>query len=158
MHDSPTEPNAERAPARTERDGHGRFGPGNQARRKYPKPALEDPAVQQQLAQRRDQIITQRGGHERLSAMQLGDIERYVVLEAFVTSWEHYFMKSSPISRQGRVRSGYREGYLSSLDRLMKLGALIGVERISVDVDALNMSAADYAASQTTNEEGGEQQ
>jgi hypothetical protein len=128
---------------------------GNQIKRKYPKPAIDDPQVQEQLALRRDQIIGDKGGTDRLSTMQLGDIGRYVVLEAFVQSWEHYFMKASPISRQGRVRSGYREGYLSSLDRLMKLGAQIGVERVTRDVADLTFE--EYVQQQP-HEEPDEQQ
>jgi hypothetical protein len=134
--------------------------PGNQVRRKYPKPALDDPRVQQQLAGRRDEIIEQRGGRQRLSPMQIGEIERFAVLEMFVSSWETYFMKSSPISRQGRVRSGYREGYLASLSMLMKLGASIGVSRVAHDIG--DLSAAEYAALDavqtsaiTTTDEGG---
>src|SRR4051812_29252222 len=122
------EPFPESAAQPAEQRNHGRVGPGNQLARKYPKPALDDQGVPQ-LADRRHQIIEQRGGVDRLSPMQLGAIERFVILECFVNSWESYFMKSSPISRQGRVRSGYREGYLSTLDRLMKLAAQIGVER-----------------------------
>lgn len=124
---------------------------GNQFKRKYPKPPTDDPDVQRQLAQRRDQIITDKGGRDRLSVMRLGDIGRYVVLEAFVTSWETYFMKSSPISKQGRVRSGYREGYLASLDRLMKLGSLIGVERVARDIDITDMNLHDYIAQTKSN-------
>jgi hypothetical protein len=111
------------------RDEHGRIGVGNQLARKYPKPALDDPEIRHQLAQRREEIIEQRGGRDCVAAVMLTLIDRFVVLEAFVVSWEGYFMKSSPISRQGRVRSGFTSGYLSSVAQLQRLAQQIGLER-----------------------------
>jgi hypothetical protein len=102
---------------------------GNQFTRKYPKPPTENPAVQQQLADRCEEIIEQLGGRDHLAATMITLVGRFAVLEAFVESWESYFMKSGPITRQGRVRSGYGQGYLSSLAQLQRLATLIGVER-----------------------------
>ena len=59
-----------------------------------------------------------------------GLIDRYVVLEMHVESWEQYFMRAGLMTRQGRVRSGYTGGYLASVVQLMRLAQIIGLDKM----------------------------
>ena len=110
---------------------------GGQLARKHPRVTTDDPLTRQWMRERADAIIVDRGGRENLSTLQIAAIEQFPKLERLLDSWEQYFVAQGVFTRQGRVRSGYREGYLSTLDRYLKLAALIGFERRAKAVPTL---------------------
>ena len=111
--------------------------PANQLAREFPKVDTEDPAIRQQLAEETARHIADRGGREEFSTAMIRLCERTAVAGLFVESWERFFMQAqerggagiSIFTKHGRVRSGYQQGYLATLDRYMRLAQLIGLDR-----------------------------
>jgi hypothetical protein len=131
---------AESLSGRLDRDPTtGRLLPGHQVSRKYPRlPSVDDAAVAQRVAARRDEIIDDLGGRARLAAVKLAAVERFALLEMFAASWEQYFLRSGLMTRQGRVRSGYAAGYLATVGQLIRLGQIIGLDRVPREVAPLS--------------------
>jgi hypothetical protein len=108
---------------------------GNQLARRYPKPPGDDPAVLERLAERRAEILAGLGVEAvDVGPVKLGIIERFVILEMHVESWEAYFLRQGPVTTGGRVRAGYSQGYLASLVHLTRLAAVIGIDRQAREV------------------------
>lgn len=109
-------------------DGTQRPGAPSLAR-KYPQVQTDDPAVARHLAEEAARIVEDRGGRECLSTLALKQIDRLVVLGLFVEHWEAFFLRAGIHTKHGRVRSGYVQGYLRTLDSFARLAQQIGVTR-----------------------------
>jgi hypothetical protein len=119
--------------------------------RKYPKVETSGPIVEQALRDRQAAILTDRGGPGSLTTLQQTAIARLTHVVLFIASWEDYFKRSDPYTRQGRVRTGY-QAYLATLDRWVRLAQLVGMDRREKDIslhDWLN-EATDEASDPRT--------
>ncbi len=124
-------PFSETAPESARDVATGRVLAGNQLARRHPKPpATDDLAVRARLAARTDQIVGDLGGADRVGAVRRAAVERFALLELFAEAWETHFLQSGLMTRQGRVRSGYAAGYLTTVGQLHRLAQTIGLDRV----------------------------
>lgn len=80
------------------------------------------------LAERRQAILEDLGGEEQLSTIAADTVERYVVGEAMLTWMESNLLAEGVITAKGKRRAMH-SAYLQQLDRVARLGALLGLER-----------------------------
>lgn len=80
------------------------------------------------LAERRQAILEDLGGEEQLSTIATDTVERYVVGEALLNWMESNLLAEGVITAKGKRRAMH-SAYLQQLDRVARLGALLGLER-----------------------------
>jgi hypothetical protein len=97
--------------------------------RVWPKVETDDPTVARHLAGEVERIIEDRGGRDHLSTINERLISRIAALGLFLEHWEQFFLRAGIHTKHGRVRAGFVQGYLSTLDRYTRLAQLIGVTR-----------------------------
>lgn len=82
----------------------------------------------QALAERREAIQEDLGGQEQLSTIAQDTVERYVVGEALLQWMEKNLLAEGVLTGKGKRRAMH-SAYLQQLDRVARLGALLGLER-----------------------------
>lgn len=111
----------------------GQFLPGNTAALKHGgrstalRRRIEEEASEA-LAERRQAILEDLGGEEQLSTIASDTVERYVVGEALLNWMESNLLAEGVITAKGKRRAMHA-AYLQQLDRVARLGALLGLER-----------------------------
>ena len=138
---------------RSGRDRHGRFSKGNRAALKHGRFSAavarallpEQREVLHQFAEHESALIGDLGGDCDLSTFELDMVRRYQQLHAIAE-----FNAARMLSTRAAQRREARDAFMAAIDRQLKIVALLGGPRRR-QKDALDLSAAEYAAQQTVN-------
>ncbi len=94
------------------------------------------PEIRQALNAFRDQLISDQGGEEELTAARAGLIDRLVSAQAVLVLLESDLAARGMLTPRGRLRTTYG-AWLSALDRFQRLTKDLGLERRAVKVPTI---------------------
>jgi hypothetical protein len=126
------------------RDSRGRFTRGNRGALKsgqYSRAIAtaelpEQSEVRAILAEREAAIVTDLGGREALSTMQVDLVRDYQTLHCIASYLESRIVREGPITAKGRTRAAVAV-LLSIVDRKMRVAQLLGITRAARPVESL---------------------
>ena len=130
-----------RLTVRPNRDASGRFTAGNTAALRHGRRStvvrrrIEEES-RAELAERRQAILADLGGADELSIIATDVVERYLVAAALLQWMEDRLISDGVVTGKGKRRAIHR-AYLAQLDRVVRLGSMLGLERRSRPVDPL---------------------
>lgn len=141
---------------------NGHFVRGNQARRTHGAFSFRDrgegslpPDMRMTVADFKAQVISDRGGHEELSAIEAARIGHLAEVETTLRLLAHDLASRGLTTAKGRVRSTFSR-WLEALDRWERLAGHIGDGRRARAVPSLSayLAQAQAATEERTRETG----
>jgi hypothetical protein len=108
-------------------DGTQRAGVDSIAR-KHPHLKSDTAAIRQQIQDKAESHIADRGGRDNLSAAVTDACGELAFVLFLLSQWREHFIDKGLTTKGGRVRSAYSP-YLATLDRYIRLAQLVGLER-----------------------------
>lgn len=88
------------------------------------------------LAERRQAVLGDLGGEGELSTIAAGTVDRYIRAEAMLEWMEGRILAEGVLTGKGR-RKAIHTAYLQQLDRVLRLAAMLGLERKAKRVPTL---------------------
>lgn len=137
-------------PSSGDRDSSGKFAPGNTARLVHGRRSERHLAAltseaREALAAREAAILSDLGGRDSLSTLQLDLVARYVVAGALLSWMEDELLRAGVVTSKGRKRALFG-AYAVQLGTVARLAQVLGLERRAKPLPSLAEHVAAAAA------------